>query len=140
MEVRILSGGPNRKEKIMIPMWIVELLLLLIIAKFISRTCRIVFGKTFLEILREISGGKTIKDIQKDELALDPNKLFYKLCKVSEKTPLEIFKTARTEKGFGWEDSSVERHLEMWIANGCDELPNYVESFLNDGKEYIINS
>ena len=123
--------------------WLINLALAYFLFRIVNILCKNIFGKSIIEILHELNSGKSLSEIQKEGFQDEPisyTKLFYKLCKVSEKTPLELFKTARTEKGFGWEDSSVERHCDMWIANGCKELPNYVEVFLDDGKDYIINA
>lgn len=145
MEVRILSGGPKEKKMLY---WIINLALAYFFIRFVNILCKNIFGKSIIQILHELNSGKSLDEIQKEALepvtlqSLNENytKLFYKLCKLSEKTPLDIFKTARTEKGFGWPDSSVERHCQMWLDNGCKELPNYVEVFLDDGKDYIINA
>jgi hypothetical protein len=66
--------------------------------------------------------------------------LFSKLQRVSGIAPLELFKIARTEMGFGHSDSAVERHLNQYIAGDCMELPNYVEAFLDQGRQYIIDA
>ena len=79
-------------------------------------------------------------------LAVDPNKgpastlenpyklLFVKLCNMQKLTPLELFKVARKETGFGWSDTEVQRHFDRWIAEGQVEFPNYVELFLDKVK------
>ena len=68
----------------------------------------------------------------------DSQYLFELLCRQTDKKPIEIFKIARTEMGFGWCDEQVKKHLETYVGGGCKELPNYVEAFVDKGKEYIL--
>jgi hypothetical protein len=106
--------------------------------------CKTTFGKNIIDVLQHISSGNSLMELQNDSiisgnLKLDYNKLLYKLVKVTEKSPIEIFLLARTEKGFGWNDKAVEKHCDQYLK-GFQELPNYVEAFIDDGKEFIINS
>lgn len=64
--------------------------------------------------------------------------LFDRLCKKADKKPLEMFLIARTEMGFTWSDKQVENHLAKYVGGGCQELPNYVEAFIDKGKEAIL--
>lgn len=75
-----------------------------------------------------------------DRLRVKPDEpkpnLFELLCKKTGKEPIELFKIARTEMGFGWSDAQVQDHFDKYIAT--KELPNYVEAFIDKGKDYII--
>jgi hypothetical protein len=62
--------------------------------------------------------------------------LLKKLSAITDMTELEIFKTACYEKGFGWSEHNIERHYDLYTKTG--EIPNYVEAFLDDGKESIL--
>jgi hypothetical protein len=116
-----------------------------VIYRFIDRLCRQTFGKSALDCLIWRIQGKDLMDLQDQAvdsglLQVDYRKLLEKLCKLTGKTPLEIFLLARDEKGFGWSDENVEKHLSIYIKSGCQELPNYVEVFLDDGKKHIIDA
>lgn len=69
---------------------------------------------------------------------LDYPDLFKKFLSLTNMTPLDVFLTCRTEKGFGHSDDKVRHHLSWYTKTG--ELPNYVESFLEDGRNFIINA
>ena len=113
--------------------------------KYINRLCQETFGKSALDCLIWKITGKDLMVLQEQAienglLQVDYRKLLEKLCKITGKTTLEIFLLARDEKGFGWSDEHVEKHLSIYIKSGCQELPNYVEAFLDDGKKFIIDA
>ena len=85
----------------------------------------------YMEMVMKATNGKAH---HKD----DPQYLFEKLCQKADMKPIEVFKIARTEMGFGWSDAQVEKHLEKYVGEGCKELPNYVEAFVEKGKEHIL--
>ena len=70
----------------------------------------------------------------------DDRFLLNKLCQITDMTILDVFLTARDEMGFGHSDEKVQRHAELCANNRERELPNYVEAFLEKGKDYILNA
>lgn len=134
-------------------MLIVDLILIYLLIRFVTSLCYKAFGKTPIELfVQVILKGKTLDSIQEEgldsgKLKLDYQALFDKLVKISKsqgiiETPVDLFKIACKEKGFTWGEKQIEEHFNKWVKFGCqeDHLPNYVESFLFDGKDYIINA
>lgn len=116
-----------------------------VLYRFIDKLTKETFGKGAIDTLIHILQGKDLLDLQDQAIEnglLQPDyyKLLHKLCQITGKTPLEIFKIARDEQGFGWTDENVEKHLSIYIKSGHTELPIYVETFLDEGKNYIINA
>lgn len=65
--------------------------------------------------------------------------LFESLCLANAVKPMELFKIARTESGFGWSDKDVERHYAEFVVTMPDRFPNYVENFLDKVEEALKN-
>ena len=65
--------------------------------------------------------------------ALTFNEYLWKLKQISGKSEYELFRIAAEEKG--WPEYQVERHFKRYLEN--QTIPNYVQEFLEDGKEYI---
>jgi hypothetical protein len=120
---------------------------------YVNGLVRRVFGKGLIELLVDVvTKGKTLKDIQNEQLdngtlKLDYQALFDKLAKVSiaqglVNEPSDLFVIAKDEKGFGHSDDTCRKHFDRWIKYGFreEDLPNYMEMFLDDGKEYIIQA
>ena len=101
----------------------------------INKMSKALTGKTLRERLRERMTGEPIEvGIHETDYAA----LLAKFCKLTGMTQSEVFLLARTEKGFGHSDEKVRHHLSWYVKNG--ELPNYVESFLEDGRNFIYNA
>lgn len=64
--------------------------------------------------------------------------LFVKLVKIRPESELELFIIARKEMGFGYSDKVVEQHYEKYQKTR--DLPNYVEAFVEKGKDYILKA
>ena len=64
--------------------------------------------------------------------------LFRKLAKIRPESELELFLIARTEMSFGYGDHIVEQHYEKWLET--QDLPNYVEAFVEKGKKQILEA
>ena len=99
-------------------------------------------GRNIFEVFRNYVKGESIIDQAMKDGRIEPNYflLFNKLQRLTGIEPLELFKIARTEMGFGHSDDAVERHLNQFIAGNCETLPNYVEAFIDQGKQYIIDA
>jgi hypothetical protein len=66
--------------------------------------------------------------------------LIEKLHQITDMERVDIFKLARTEMGFGFSDDQVEKHFTRYVESGHQEIPNYVEAFLDKGRDHIINA
>jgi len=118
---------------------ILDVLILIAFLWFIDRLLVLRGDKGIFKRLMEAEGFKHKQHNTIFRKEDDYQYMFEKLCQVYEKTPLEMFKIARDEMGFGWSDERVEIHLSRWIKYGCkdEDLPNYVEAFIDKGKEYF---
>ena len=111
---------------------IIDVVTILVVIVFWDRLLKSMTGKGLWD--------RYIEQIipKKDPNENDYQYLFELLCQQTGEKPIEIFKIARTEMGFGWNDEQVQKHLNTYVGGGCKELPNYVEAFIDQGKEYII--
>lgn len=75
--------------------------------------------------------------------------LFDKLFKLTKdnpefdvKVPADLFYIACQEKGFGFSRERCDSDHLRWIKSGYsnESVPNYLEAFLDDGKQYIIDA
>jgi len=131
---------------------IYDLLLLAAILIFMNRWSRKNFGTSYFQMLKNLFTGKmTLEDLRNraagvpivpDEMNYQD--LFLKFVKITGMKPLEAFKLARTHMGFGLSDRRVEMDFDIFTRNisggKLSDLPNYVEAFLEQGKEKIINA
>ena len=62
-------------------------------------------------------------------------RLFKTFCQRSGMSGQDAFKLACHEMGFGFSNANIENHYEKFLGTG--ELHNYVESFLEKGKDYL---
>jgi hypothetical protein len=117
--------------------WIIDILMVIVIVRFLANP------EVRKRLKSYFRGDKPIEFEGKTNYQA----LFDKLVRVAKdqgliNMPSDIFKIACKEKGFGWSDEHCERDFDKWMKYGFrdDSLPNYVELFLEDGKEYIINA
>ena len=132
---------------------IYDLLLLAAILIFMNRWSRKNFGMSYFQMLKNLFTGKTtlegLRNIVEPRVPIVPDEmnyqdLFLKFVKITGMKPLEAFKLARTHMGFGLSDHRVEMDFDIFTRNisggKLSDLPNYVEAFLEQGKEKIINA
>jgi len=126
---------------------IYDILLMVVIVYFLNRWARKNFGVSYWTVFKNFWTGRGDKLRHEVMMAhaektgeYDYRLLFEKFCRITEISPGEAFKLARDHMGFGFTDSQVERHLDRFIMSGGQEVPNYLEAFLDQGKDYIIEA
>ena len=115
---------------------ILDVLILFVAAWAVDRMMKARGKKGLIDLIRNRSADDNVTEVGIKDL--DYQALFIKFIALTGMTSLDAFLMARTEKGFGHSDEKVRHHLKWYTKTG--ELPNYVESFLEDGRNFIVNA
>jgi hypothetical protein len=99
-----------------------------------ARTGRGLFER-FLSGIKGQSISSMVQEKMDEQLPPEV-KLFKTFCERAEMKGYDAFKLACREMGFGFSDVNIGNHYEKFLKTG--ELPNYVESFLEKGKDYLL--
>ena len=123
---------------------LIQIIILYLVCRFLYKLCINVFKKGPIDILVYLVTGGKLEDLVTQEKAtgrLNFPMLFDKLCKMADKRPIEMCQIAAEEMGYRYiTKDQIERDYNTWMKFGFqdEQLPQYLESFIIQGKDYII--
>lgn len=121
-----------------------DILLFAAILYYANRWSKKNLGVSYWVVMKKFFTGRMddlAKNAQQEQSGQpDYQALFGKFCRVTGMDPVEAFKLARDHMGFGFSNEQVSLHFDAYLQSNCTQVPNYVEAFLDQGKEYIINA
>ena len=120
-----------------------DIILIGVLFYFANRWSKKNLGVSYWVVLKKFFTGRLddlTNNAQKKEGLTSYQILFEKFCRVAHMDPLDAFKTASKHMGFGFTEGQIKAHFDQYLRSNCTQMPNYMESFLDQGKDYILNA